>query len=73
MAWRSEIVSLLPFAYALTGTLYFVLLLKNLYPDYTIGKSATPASTTLFDYLGDFVHFVLDTCHRTETNIEYAS
>lgn len=30
------ILSILPFAYALTGTLYLGLQLKNLYPDYTI-------------------------------------
>ncbi len=29
-------VSILPFAYALTGTLYFCFQLTNLYPDYTI-------------------------------------
>ena len=34
--WRAEIVSILPFAYALIGTLYLGLMLKNLYPDYTI-------------------------------------
>lgn len=33
---RSDIVSILPYAYALVGTLYLGLLLKNLYPDYTI-------------------------------------
>src|ERR1700759_323968 len=33
---REGIVSILPYAYALVGTLYLVLLLKNLYPDYTI-------------------------------------
>jgi len=32
---RSRIVSFLPFSYALVGTLYLGLLLKNLYPDYT--------------------------------------
>ena len=31
-----EIVSILPYAYALVGTLYTGLLLKNLYPDYTL-------------------------------------
>lgn len=31
-----ELISILPFAYALTGTLYLGLQLKNLYPDYTI-------------------------------------
>jgi len=30
------ILSILPFAYALTGTLYLGLQVKNLYPDYTI-------------------------------------
>lgn len=34
----SDIVSILPYAYALVGTLYLGLLLKNLYPDYTIEK-----------------------------------
>lgn len=33
---KSRIVSLLPFAYALVGTLYFGLQLKNLYPDYSV-------------------------------------
>ena len=33
--FRSRIVSLLPFAYALVGTLYLGLQLKNLYPDYS--------------------------------------
>ena len=32
----SGISSILPYSYALTGTLYLGLLLKNLYPDYTI-------------------------------------
>ncbi len=31
-----ELISILPFAYALIGTLYLGLQLKNLYPDYTI-------------------------------------
>jgi len=31
----SRIVSLLPFSYALTGTLYLALQIKNLYPDYS--------------------------------------
>lgn len=35
---REEIVSILPFAYALVGTLYLGLLLKNMYPDYTIAN-----------------------------------
>ena len=34
--WRAEIVSILPYVYALIGTLYLGLVLKNLYPDYTI-------------------------------------
>ena len=34
--FRSRIVSLLPFAYALVGTLYLGLQLKNLYPDYSV-------------------------------------
>lgn len=34
--FKSRIVSLLPFAYALAGTLYLGLQLKNLYPDYSI-------------------------------------
>ena len=34
--FKSRIVSLLPFAYALVGTLYLGLQLKNLYPDYSI-------------------------------------
>ncbi len=34
--WDARIVSILPFAYALIGTLYLGLQLKNLYPDYTI-------------------------------------
>ena len=33
--FKSTIVSLLPFAYALVGTLYLGLQLKNLYPDYS--------------------------------------
>lgn len=33
---RSRIVSLLPFAYALVGTLFLGLQLKNLYPDFSI-------------------------------------
>jgi hypothetical protein len=32
---KNRIVSLLPFAYALVGTLYLGLQLKNLYPDYS--------------------------------------
>jgi hypothetical protein len=36
--FKSRIVSLLPFAYALVGTLYLGLQLKNLYPDYSIGN-----------------------------------
>lgn len=36
--FKSRAVSLLPFAYALVGTLYLGLLLKNLYPDYTFGN-----------------------------------
>jgi len=34
--WEARIVSILPFAYALIGSLYLGLQLKNLYPDYTI-------------------------------------
>ena len=34
--FKSKIFSFLPFAYALTGTLYLALQLKNLYPDYSI-------------------------------------
>lgn len=34
--FKSRVVSLLPFAYALIGTLYLGLQLKNLYPDYSI-------------------------------------
>ncbi len=34
--FKRRIVSLLPFAYALVGTLYLGLQLKNLYPDYSI-------------------------------------
>lgn len=34
--FKSRIFSLLPFAYALVGTLYLGLQLKNLYPDYSI-------------------------------------
>jgi signal transduction histidine kinase len=33
---KGKIVSLLPFAYALVGTLYLGFQLKNLYPDYSI-------------------------------------
>lgn len=33
---RTELISILPFAYALTGTLYLGLQLENIYPDYTI-------------------------------------
>ena len=35
---RPDLVSILPFAYALVGTLYLGLQLKNLYPDYTIAN-----------------------------------
>jgi len=34
--FKNRTVSLLPFAYALVGTLYLGLQLKNLYPDYSI-------------------------------------
>ena len=34
--YTSRIVSLLPFAYAMVGTLYLGFQLKNLYPDYSI-------------------------------------
>ena len=34
--FKSRIVALLPFAYALVGTLYLGFQLKNLYPDYSI-------------------------------------
>lgn len=34
--FKSRVVSFLPFAYALMGTLYLGLQLKNLYPDYSI-------------------------------------
>ncbi len=34
----ARLPSLLPYAYALVGVLYFGLQLKNLYPDYTIGN-----------------------------------
>jgi len=33
--FKNRLVSLLPFAYALVGTLYLGLVLKNLYPDYS--------------------------------------
>lgn len=32
---KPDLVSILPYAYALTGTLYTGLLIKNLYPDYS--------------------------------------
>jgi hypothetical protein len=35
-SFKSRVVSLLPFAYALVGTLYLGLQLKKLYPDYSI-------------------------------------
>ena len=35
-AFSNKISSLLPYAYALAGTLYLGLILKNLYPDYSI-------------------------------------
>jgi len=38
--FKSRIVSLLPFAYALVGTLYLGLVLKDLYPDYSIENIA---------------------------------
>lgn len=34
--WKDKIVGLLPFAYALVGTLYLGLQLRKLYPDYSI-------------------------------------
>jgi hypothetical protein len=34
--FKSRLISLLSFAYALVGTLYLGLVLKNLYPDYSI-------------------------------------
>ena len=36
--FKRTIISLLPFAYALVGTLYLVLQFKNLYPDYSFEK-----------------------------------
>lgn len=36
--FKNRIVSLLPLSYALVGTLYLGLQLKNLYPDYSIEK-----------------------------------
>jgi hypothetical protein len=33
---KPELVSILPYAYALTGALYIALLIKNLYPDYSL-------------------------------------
>ena len=35
---KGRLVSLLPFAYALVGTLFLGLQLKNLYPDYSLGN-----------------------------------
>jgi hypothetical protein len=35
-SFRSRLISLLPWAYALLGTLYLGLLLKNAYPDYSV-------------------------------------
>lgn len=35
-AFKTQLVSLLPLAYALTGTLYLGLQLRNLYPDYSM-------------------------------------
>jgi len=35
---RLDLVSILPYAYALIGTLYLGLQLKNLYPDYTVAN-----------------------------------
>lgn len=42
--FKSRLVSVLPFAYALVGTLYLGLQLKNLYPDYSVEniKSTIP-------------------------------
>jgi hypothetical protein len=34
--WNARLVSFLPLAYALTGTLYLILQLFNLYPEFTI-------------------------------------
>ncbi|MEP7375731.1 MAG: hypothetical protein ABI675_20205 [Chitinophagaceae bacterium] len=34
--WKGKIFFLLPFSYALTGTLYLGLQLRNLYPDYSM-------------------------------------
>ena len=34
--FKGKVVTLLPFAYALVGTLYLGLQLKNLYPDYSV-------------------------------------
>ena len=42
--FKSRLVSVLPFAYALVGTLYLGLQLRNLYPDYSVEniKSTIP-------------------------------
>jgi hypothetical protein len=36
--WQRKTVALLPFSYALVGTLYLGMKLKNLYPDYSFDK-----------------------------------
>jgi hypothetical protein len=37
-SFRNRLISLLPLAYALLGTLYLGLLLKNAYPDYSVSS-----------------------------------
>jgi len=54
---KLKIVPLLPYAYALTGTLYLGLQLKNLYPDYSIDNIRLVIQPLVLKLLGLFSIF----------------
>ena len=50
--FSSRLLKLLPFAYALTGTLFLGLMLKNMYPDYSLKNIAEQFQTSWLRIFG---------------------
>ncbi len=51
-SFATRLVKLLPFAYALTGTLFLGLMLKNVYPDYSLKNIAEQFQTSYLRIFG---------------------
>ncbi len=67
------LVSILPFAYALIGTIYLGLQLINLYSVHNYRKYKATDSTALSDFLGVAVFTILDSCYFQKTDIKRLS